>query len=218
MSLFQDPPMTERQRGLAVMLMAVLLGVLTVLVWNGDTEAFDQALRTAALKANSSASVQIWQDITVLGSVAVITTLTLLSLATFAILRQWLAVKALTVAMLGAMVFDNGMKWLVHRPRAQEVYAGTMPTSFSFPSGHALFSFTFYLTMAALLSRQSPQPWKAMIWSIGSLLVTLIGASRIFLGVHYGSDVLAGYLISGLWLIVLLKWPSKARPWPLDTQ
>ena len=210
MSSFQNRPMTERQSTVALLLMVLLLGVLTVLVWQGDTEGFDQALRNAALKANSPISVRVWEGISFFGSVAVITSLTFAGLAIFAVRKDWLAARALAMAMLGAMVFDNGVKWLIQRPRAQEVYVGTMPTTFSYPSGHALFSFMFYLAMAALISHQSSHNSKTFVWCTAIVVVALVGTSRIFLGVHYGSDVLAGYLISGIWLIVLFKMQSKA--------
>jgi undecaprenyl-diphosphatase len=203
--------MTERQSLLLLLAMVGLLAVLTVLVWNGDTEGFDQNLRSAALSLNSPTSVTIWEDISLMGTVAVITTLTFVGLAVLAILKQWRAVRALAMAMIGAMVFDNGMKWLIHRPRSTEVYAGTMPMTFSYPSGHALFSFVFYLTIAALISRQRPKAWTTAIWGAAILLVALIGISRIFLGVHYGSDVLGGYLISAIWMMVLARIQSQDR-------
>jgi undecaprenyl-diphosphatase len=203
--------MTERQSLVLLLVTVGLLAVLTVLVWNGDTEGLDQTLRSAALDLNSPASVMIWEDISLMGTVAVITTLSFVGLAVFAILKQWRAVRALAMAMIGAMVFDNSMKWLIHRPRAAEVYAGTMPMTFSYPSGHALFSFVFYLTMAALISRQSQKVRTTAIWGAAILLVALIGASRIFLGVHYGSDVLGGYLISAIWMMVLARIQSQDR-------
>jgi len=78
-----------------------------------------------------------------------------------------------------------------------------MPATYSFPSGHALYSFTFYLTIAGITSRQVFHKRRWGIWCSAIVIVVLIGASRIFLGVHYGSDVLGGYLIAALWMVFL---------------
>ena len=105
--------------------------------------------------------------------------------------------------MGGAVAFDTLIKWTVQRARPGEVYPNTMPTTYSFPSGHALFSFAFYISIAWIVSRQSGSNWKNGLWVVAILLAISIGVSRIFLGVHYGSDVLAGYLIAAAWLMLL---------------
>jgi undecaprenyl-diphosphatase len=78
-----------------------------------------------------------------------------------------------------------------------------LPASYSFPSGHALYSLTFYISIAIVMDRYAQGNQTKTIWSAAVLMFTLIGASRIFLGVHYGSDVLGGYLIAAVWLIFL---------------
>jgi len=104
------------------------------------------------------------------------------------------------------------------------------PASFSFPSGHALFSFCFFAGIAALLSpRLSSQRAKLGLWSIAIALILGIGLSRIYLGVHYPSDVLAGYAAGIVWVATVKfvnelhhknverEW-SAARSFPTPTE
>ena len=186
--------------------MAIMGGtfaILLVLVWNGETNSFDIALRNWSLSVNTPTTVAIWEGVTFMGSVVALSSLTFLSIGIFAMRRDWPAVRQIAFAMGGAVGLDTTIKWIVHRPRADEVYAHTMPLTFSFPSGHALFSLTFYLSIAIVMSRQARGNPTKVIWSAAVMMFILFGMSRIFLGVHYGSDVLGGYLIAALWLMFL---------------
>ncbi|HLY91696.1 MAG TPA: phosphatase PAP2 family protein, partial [Candidatus Angelobacter sp.] len=93
-------------------------------------------------------------------------------------------------------------------------FFGSLPNSYSFPSGHALTSLCFYGVMAGLLSaRIKSLPWRIVMWTLAVLLIVSIGLSRIYLGVHYPSDVLAGYLAATLWVtgIIVLDHVRKVR-------
>jgi undecaprenyl-diphosphatase len=75
------------------------------------------------------------------------------------------------------------------------------PSSYSFPSGHALGSLCFYGILASVLSdRMRPGKQKFFVWLAAAFLVAMIGLSRIYLGVHYPSDVIAGYLAGAVWV------------------
>lgn len=204
--------MTGRWRIAAILAMAGSFSILTFLVWNGDTINFDIALRNWALGFNNAISVTVWEDISLMGSVAVISTLTFLSLGLFVVRSDWGAARQLALAMCGAVGFDISTKWIVHRPRPDEVYAHTMPTTYSFPSGHALYGFVFYLTIAAIVTRRSLGNGIWGVWGSAITIAILIGVSRIFLGVHYGSDVLGGYLIAAIWLIILWTPTDTDKP------
>ncbi|MEO6055540.1 MAG: phosphatase PAP2 family protein, partial [Gemmatimonadales bacterium] len=80
-----------------------------------------------------------------------------------------------------------------------------LPGSYSFPSGHALFAFCFFTTGAALLAPRLPWPaLRRLVWIAAAALVLAIGFSRIYLGVHYPSDVLAGYTVGLMWSSVII--------------
>ena len=200
--------MTASWRRAALMVIAGSSAILMILVWSGKTDSIDTALRNWALSWNSQTTVAVWQDISLMGSVAVISGLTILSLGAFLILRDWQAARLIMLSMLGAGALDTTIKWIVQRPRPDEAYFHTMPTTYSFPSGHALYSFMFYLTIAAIADRQVLGDWRWAVWCFATATIVLIGASRIFLGVHYGSDVIGGYLIAAFWMVFLS--PDKA--------
>ncbi|HEX3652891.1 MAG TPA: phosphatase PAP2 family protein [Rhizomicrobium sp.] len=112
---------------------------------------------------------------------------------------------AMVATMLGAILLDNGLKFLFHRARP-EVFFGVSPDTYSFPSGHALFATCFYGAFAALLAPQL-ENWlpRIALWITAVLMMLGIGWSRIYLGVHFPSDVLAGYLVGATWLVALTE-------------
>ncbi len=195
---------SRNQRMAALVIWGGSFAILVILVWYGKTNSFDMALRNWALSFNTLITVAIWEDISLMGSVVVLSGLTFLSICLFAMWRDWPAVRQIAFAMGGAIVLDTVLKWAVHRPRPDEVYAHTMPTSYSFPSGHALYSLTFYISIAIIMSRNSRANETRAIWIVAVMMFALIGMSRIFLGVHYGSDVLGGYLVAAFWLMFIL--------------
>jgi len=195
--------MNQTQRLEVLTILAGSFAVLTFLVWNEDTNTVDIALRYWALGLNTATSVAVWESISFMGSVAVLSSLTIISLGIFALRHDWQAVRLLALAMSGAAGIDTSIKWIVQRPRPDEAYAHTLPTTYSFPSGHALYSFTFYLAIAWIVSRLNQNKWAKGIWAMSIFMVAMIGTSRIFLGVHYSSDVLGGYLVAATWLIFL---------------
>ena len=193
----------RNQRLVAMAIMAGSFAILLILVWNGETNSIDMVLRNWALSFNTPTSVTIWEGASFMGSVGVLSGLTFLTMGIFAIRRSWQAVRQIAFAMGGAVGLDTIVKGIVRRPRPDEVYAHTMPASYSFPSGHALYSLAFYISIAIVMNRHTQGNQTKTIWTAAVLMFTLIGTSRIFLGVHYGSDVLGGYLIATVWLIFL---------------
>ena len=187
----------------AIALFTSLL-VLTVLVWMGLTENFDHAWRQAALDLDQPDSLAVWKNLSVLGSGLVITSLTLGFILALVLMRRWFDARYLGVVMIAAVLIETLLKWSVHRPRPDQVIAYAMPISFSFPSGHALFATAFYGASAVIVSPWLA-PWaRALIWISFVGLVCAIGASRIFLGVHYATDVVSGF-VAGAMCVVAMK-------------
>lgn len=109
----------------------------------------------------------------------------------------------LFVGVLGAWLLNSGLKDLIKRDRPSAERWLVEVDSFSFPSGHAMVSILFYGLLAYLLWVNVRQTWRAawLIPPVAVLVILCIGLSRIYLGVHYPSDVLAGYTAGGLGLI-----------------
>jgi membrane-associated phospholipid phosphatase len=138
-----------------------------------------------------------------------------IALAVFLSLRWRRAALWLVISMLGALVLDLSLKYAFHRARPAPFF-GPLPHSYSFPSGHALFSFCFYGVLAGLLAdRVRSLKLNILVWTLAALLVAAIGVSRIYLGVHYPSDVIAGYLTATLWvstMIVMDRVKKQRKP------
>lgn len=190
--------------------LALSAGIVEDLITSDPIIAFDHAAAQliAAFRTQDVIPPFIW--ITDLGAPLVIGPWLLIAGGILWLLRrQWL-IAALLTSSLGAMAFTSLGKFALHRPRPAE--AVLLESSWSFPSGHATIAVAFYGFVGYLLIRSAAQ-WKNRVnlFFLTGVLILLIGLSRIVLGVHYLSDVWAGYLVGTLWLIIaisLSEWLS----------
>jgi membrane-associated phospholipid phosphatase len=121
--------------------------------------------------------------------------------------QRFQQMKVFAIACLGALILNQGLKLVFVRPRPLLWKQLIKEVSYSFPSGHALGSLVLYGFLAYLLGLQFPR-WSQLIYGLAAGLIGAIGLSRLYLGVHYPTDVMAGYAIGFLWLmmcIVMLK-------------
>ncbi|HSS99208.1 MAG TPA: phosphatase PAP2 family protein [Terriglobales bacterium] len=126
------------------------------------------------------------------------------SITLFLAFRWRRAAVWMLVNISGALILDLTLKYSFARLRPIPFFV-PMPRTPSFPSGHSLFSFCFYGVLAGLLAdRIESHRWQVLIWTVAALLVGAIGLSRIYLGVHYPSDVVAGYLTGTLWVSTMV--------------
>jgi len=109
-------------------------------------------------------------------------------------------VARLALVMTGATLIELTLKHSFHRARPLSFFADPGLSTSSFPSGHALAAFCFYGQLAAIIaSRIDSKTVRALIWSAAGALIVAVGFSRIYLGVHYTSDVIAGYAAAAAW-------------------
>jgi membrane-associated phospholipid phosphatase len=108
------------------------------------------------------------------------------------------------IAVLGANFVNEGMKLFFHRPRPEPWFGYPQPPTYSFPSGHSFVSFCFCLCLAEILMRHGWPLWgKVAIWSAALGCTLTIGLSRVYLGVHYPTDVLGGYAAGIVWTMLI---------------
>jgi undecaprenyl-diphosphatase len=204
----------------AVIILSLAVAVLSLLLFTwlghemleGDTLRFDDSVRFWVHQFASPGMTRAMTLVSSLGSRVLIAQLAVV-LIVFAWLRWRRAAIWLAITMAGALLLEVALKWAYHRPRP-EAFFGSLPNSYSFPSGHALTSLCFYGVLAGLLSaRIKSLPLRIAMWTLAVLLIFSIGLSRIYLGVHYPSDVLAGYLAATLWVtgIIVLDHVRKVR-------
>lgn len=202
----------------------LLLGALTLLlvvlvimnlageVLEGDTQEFDKRLLQALRKADDPSQPigPAWLevaalDLTALGSLTVLG-LTVAAVAGFLLLQGLRRYAAFVlVASAGGWLLNVLLKEVFGRPRPQIVPHLREVMTLSFPSGHALTSAAIFLTLGALLMRVATNRiTKFYCMAIAMTATLLVGATRVYLGVHYPTDVLAGWLIGLSW--ALLCW------------
>ena len=175
----------------------------------GETDSIDRslilALRTPGDLDNPIGPRNIEEavrDLTALGGTTVVALVTVVGVLAFAFHRKYRHALVLTGAVLLAWMSSDAGKALYHRPRPDLVAHGAYVYSGSFPSGHSTLSAATYLTLAMLVaSLETRRRTKVLAYSLAAALVVAVGFSRVYLGVHWPSDVLAGWCLGSLWAL-----------------
>jgi len=170
-----------------------------------STAAYLHSLATPSLTT-------FFLGVTALGSIETIALLGMIVAAILAKRRRWAYLGTWIAAVGGSVVLDRLLKELFARPRPFFEHPLLLETSYSFPSGHAMESLVVYGMLAyfAVLALESWRARTAVVFG-AVLLVLLIGFSRMYLGVHYFSDVVAGYAAGGVWLSALITGAETIR-------
>ncbi|HTM04486.1 MAG TPA: phosphatase PAP2 family protein [Vicinamibacterales bacterium] len=186
-------------------------------VMRGDTQAFDvqivRGLRSAADPSIPKGPVwlqSVLLDMTALGSGPVLGLIVLIITGYLLLVRRLVTASIVLVTFIGGEIVDESLKALFMRPRPSVVpHLQTVVTT-SFPSGHAMDSAIIYLTLGALLVRVVEGRFtKIYCMSIAIFLTLIVGVSRVYLGVHYPTDVLGGWMLGFLW--AALTWLMTRR-------
>jgi undecaprenyl-diphosphatase len=176
--------------------------------------AFDAAIliavRSAATSWLPAPLESIMRDLTGLGSNLVIYTTILIVSLYLLLMREWRAVLALMATVTPGIVLCDVLKLWFMRPRPNIVSPGQPVYSMSFPSSHAMLSTLVFLTQATLLTAKCKR--RSIKVSVATTMAILIGFSRIYLGVHWPTDVLAGWA-AGL-ALALTEWLIFSRTAP----
>ncbi len=182
----------------------------------GDLSAFDEtvllALRNPADLSDpiGPRALEIaMRDLTALGGVTVLTILTVSVILLLLLRREKGAAAVVAVAVIGGQVISHLAKLGFDRPRPDLVPHGVDVATASFPSGHSMMAAVTYLTLAVMLSRlEQRRSVKAFYLSLAVFLTLVVGISRVYLGVHWPSDVLAGWAAGAAWA---LAWSLAAQ-------
>jgi len=158
--------------------------------------------------------VEVIRDITSLGGGTVITLVTLIVAGFLALRRNYKSLVLLVVASLGGGLIDTVIKDVVGRGRPTIVPHLMEVHSLSFPSGHSMMSMVVYVILAVLVTPQLPdRRTRVYVVAVALFLTLMIGISRVYLGVHYPSDVLGGWFMGLAWatLCWLAAWYVERR-------
>ena len=176
-------------------------------VTEGDTKAFDTRILLALREPGDPHQPigpdwfhEVVRDFTALGGYAVLILVLLAVTGYLWLERKQGAMLLVLVAIVGGFVLSLSLKSVFERERPTEVEALSYVHTSSFPSGHAMMSAVVYLTLGTLLSRFSKSfVMRFYFLAIAVLVTVLVGFSRVFLGVHYPTDVLAGWAAGLVW-------------------
>jgi len=201
-----DAPRPLRTTVLFVGPLTIALVALFAFGWlanevvDGETARFDAGVRALAHQTATPGLTVAMLAISFLGSVAAVVTIGALAVGVCLSWRRRHAALLIAITLGGAALLETGLKLAFHRSRPVPFF-GTAPGSFAFPSGHALFAACLYGVLAAMLAAHARRTLVHVgIWCGALLLIGLIGWSRIYLGVHYPSDVVAGYCVAAWWV------------------
>lgn len=203
----------------------VILGVIAALVLvflvlgsevaEGETQAFDRAIllgfrHTPDDPIGSLGFQAAVINLSALGSVAVTTVVTLIAIGYLVLANRRRLAALVAVCALGAAAWMWLLKTLYGRTRPTVVTQLDPLSSLSFPSGHSMISAALYLTLAVLIARTLPERrLRIFVVATGAALAVLVGLSRIYIGVHYPTDVVAGWAVGVAWALacgLLARW------------
>jgi membrane-associated phospholipid phosphatase len=204
------PASAESQRLLSLELLIGLLsaaGALLLFTWlgreilEGEVLAFDDRLRESVHGLASPGLTTIMRAASLYGGPAVLIPAGLLAAVAF-LMKGWRRGALLTLVLLsGAGLLNGLLKFSFARVRPTSYFDYPLPGSPSFPSGHALYAAGVFGGLAVLLTaRMENRLHQFLVWLFAVSLILLVGLSRVYLGVHYPSDVLAGYAIGVIWV------------------
>ena len=184
-------------------LLLLSLGWLCEEVLEKETFRWDTVVLLGLHQWASPTLDTVMLSITRLGDPDFVVVIVAMSLGWLIWQRQRLKAGTLLIVCLGTLLLNQGMKLAFVRPRPFLWQRLIEETSYGFPSGHALGSLVLYGFMAYVLADRYPQ-YARSIYSISVGLIALIGFSRLYLGVHYPTDIFAGYAVGFLWLITCI--------------
>ena len=179
-------------------------------IGEGDMHHFDEWL-LLLLRRDIDPSVPIgpaWLppmvlDITALGGVTILALVTIVAAGYLILVHRYHATVLIIVASLGGGLLSEGLKWQFARARPEVVPHLITVQSLSFPSGHSMAAAVIYLTLGALLARfTARRRIRVYVLGVSFGLTFLIGATRVYLGVHYPTDVLAGWAAGLAWALI----------------
>lgn len=187
-----------------IIICLVITGFILEDVYEREILEFDK-LAFSLFKIRTPLLTKIFLIITNLGSPYVLIVLTLLSF----LLKN----KKLSFIITGNLglitIINQALKFIIKRPRPSDLFL-IVETGYSFPSGHSMVSLSFYgLLIYFIYKYFKNKKLKISLITLLSLIIVLIGVSRVYLGVHFVSDVISGFLLSLSYLIIFIKVINK---------
>src|SRR6202158_723724 len=170
----------------------------------GDVGAVDRAILLAVARTRVPWLTVAAIDITALGSITLVVLFSAFTLVVLLVLRDRLGALQLLAASAGAGILTLVTKKIIERIRPEEAQQLIVVSGFSYPSGHSVSTSALYLMIAIIAGRyvQDSGARAAIVMAVSAVLV-MIGVSRVYLGVHYATDVVSGISLGAAWALLL---------------
>jgi len=182
----------------------IFFGWLADEVLEGDAKHFDEVTRAAIHQLASPTLTIIMRGFSFAGSTIALTIGTIIVVVRFAMKNLGREAKLFAITMIGAAMLNITLKLTFKRARPEPFFNLSLPETYSFPSGHSLTSAVFFGALAAILTaRIKSKRTRTAIWIVSTLMFLTIGFSRIYLGVHHTTDVIAGFAAALIWILVV---------------
>jgi undecaprenyl-diphosphatase len=170
----------------------------------GDVSAADRAILFAVARARTPWLTIAAIDVTALGSITLVVLFSAFTLVVLLVLRDRLGALQMLAASVGAGILTLVTKDIIERTRPEVAQQLIAVSGFSYPSGHSLSTSALYLTIAIIAGRYVQHLGaRVAIFIAVSAVVIMVGASRVYLGVHYATDVVSGISLGAAWALVL---------------
>jgi undecaprenyl-diphosphatase len=189
--------------GGAALAFGLFVGITKELL-EGDVGAMDSAILLAMAKKRTPWLTMAAVDVTALGSITLVVLFSAFTLLVLLVLRDRLGALQLLAASVGAGILTSVTKNIIERIRPEEVQQLIVVSGFSYPSGHSVSTSALYLTIAIIAGRyvQHSRARVAIFLAVSVVLI-MVGASRVYLGVHHATDVVSGISLGTAWALLL---------------
>jgi undecaprenyl-diphosphatase len=205
----QLSPLSAQEKQLSLWLGAASLsfGIFVKIsseLLENEVNGLDLSILTAIAKMRRPWLTSIAVDLTALGSITLVVLISVVVLCILLSLKDRLAAWQLLLNSLGAGIWTVIIKNVIERPRPESITPLVQVSGFSYPSGHSLASASLYLTIALLAVRYLPTTKaRVLVFSLAVAVILLVCMSRVYLGVHYPSDVASGASLGIAWALLL---------------
>ena len=197
----------NKKRYILLFLCLILFSIILINVLKGNIQGFDSNIYNLISSIKSNFMDMFFKTITRFGDEEV---LILIVVACLIFIKNRRIGGSIAINLASVGLINHLLKEIIQRPRPPIEFRMVEESSFSFPSGHAMASMAFYgLIMYYVCKYVKNKTVKYIFCATLSILIFLVGISRIYLGVHYASDVLAGFLFSVVYLVLYVTFALK---------
>lgn len=200
--------MKKNKKIITPIILIILFAINSLLVILHKTEGIDDFVHSLVLKSYSEVTTKVMKIFTFMGSTIFIVALCAILFITFLVLKKKITAFKCLGNLVLSTALNNVIKLIIRRPRP--VYMTVVENTFSYPSGHMMASTTLYgFLIILVLNSNISKLYKTIYTSLLTILILLVGISRIYLGAHYFSDVFGGALLSTALLIIVELFLKK---------